>query len=242
MDKPPMRTNGMGGLDPTANVLALSEASNRRQDDLREAYQERVEASIARMDAELRHLEATAVLRAEHAKEIGALESNRLNAIRQVDVLAVSTAADRAQAAIQTLAANTSSNAETLRNMVTNTAATMATQLSNTVTAITERIATLEKSSYEGKGKAALSDPMMVELIGEMKSLRKSYAEGVGKSAGISTAWGILLGVVALIATLCTIGSFVYIGTRATEPVVTAAPQVIYVPSYAPAVPAVPPK
>lgn len=132
---------GTAPIDPTANVL-------RRQDDLREADRALYEARFA-------HLTDIIRIRAEHDKQIHVLESVRVNAVRETDISAVSTAADRAQAAIQALAAVTTSNADNVRNALTSTAATIAAQHTATVAAITERIAALEKSSYEGKGKGA---------------------------------------------------------------------------------------
>jgi hypothetical protein len=219
---------GAPAVDPTQNVIALTEAANLRQDDLRRE-------NNARVDVEVRRLEQLSALRAEHSKtlihlhavhskELSALESNRLNAIRQVDVLAVNTAADRAAAAIQALAATTAANADNLRNALTATAATIATQTAGIVTAITERIAALEKSSYEGKGKQAVADPLMDELVREMKSLRESRATGAGKGEGVNAAWMGLLGAVTLIATLIAIFSFARSSPDKT-------PQIIYVPA-----------
>lgn len=188
-------SSGAQVIDPTQNVIALTEAANKRQDDLRELTDR---FTSARID----HLAEIVTLRAEHAKEINALESNRLNAIRQVDVLAVSTAADRAAVAISALAATTAANAENLRNALTSTATTIAKQTADTVSAITERIGALEKSSYEGKGKMAVSDPAMAELISEMKILRESKSSSEGKSAGISLSWGIVMAIVAIAAAI----------------------------------------
>jgi len=200
---------GGGVVDPTANVIALSAASNLRQDDLREETNKRIDTELACVKelSQLRsaHLAQLAELRAEHAKEIRDSETNRLNAIRQVDVLAVNTAADRALAAIQTLAATTTANADTLRAMVASTASTIATQTTATVQAITERLAALEKSSYEGKGKQAVADPMLTEMVAELKALRVSQNLTAGKAEGLSAGWGLLLGAVGLISTLLAI-------------------------------------
>lgn len=190
-------------IDPTENVISLTEAANKRQDDLREM-------NNSRIDAELKHLSEMASLRAEHQKEIAVLESTRLNAIRQVDVLAVNTAADRAAAAIQALASTTASNAENLRNALTTTATAIATQTAGSFSAITERVAALEKSSYEGKGKERMADPMMAEMLAEMKSLRESRASVVGKSEGVSASWVLLIGVVVLISTLLGIAGMIF--------------------------------
>lgn len=197
----PVDASGGPTIDPTANVIALSEASNRRQDDLRTLNDRRIDSEIARLDTEICHVKEMAALREQHAKEIGAAESNRLNSIRQVDVLAVTTAAERALAGIQTLAVTTASNAENLRNALNTTASTIATQTAGTVAAITERIAALEKSSYEGIGKQRYSDPAMAQLVEEMRGLRESRAGMTGKSAGVNMALAALATVAALVMT-----------------------------------------
>lgn len=192
--RPGLGVDALGGavVDPTANVKDLNEAASKRQDDLRDATNKLI-------DAKIDHLRDMQVLRADHAREIREIESKRLDAIRQVDVLAVNTAADRALQAIQALAATTTANAETLRAMVANTAATIATQTNQTVTAIIERIANLEKSSYTGMGKQAYSDPMMEDLVKKIENLGSVQKTSQGKSEGISTSWAILIGAVTLL-------------------------------------------
>lgn len=140
-------------IDPTQNVKDLTEQANLRQDDLRKLNNKRINAELAGVAKDIQWMSYVAVLRAEHAKEIRLLESERLDKIRQVDVLAGNTAADRALVAIQTLATSQAAAAETLRSMVTTTATTIAAQTSETVSGLTGRIAALEKSSYEGAGK-----------------------------------------------------------------------------------------
>jgi hypothetical protein len=208
---------GAPAIDPTANVIALNEAAGRRQDDLRNLMNALTEAKLA-------HLAEIVRLNAEHAREINSMESNRLNSIRQVDVLAVNTAADRAAQAIAALAATTAANAENLRNALNTTAQTIATQTANTVSAITERISALEKSSYEGKGKQAVSDPQMAEMLSELKSLRDSRSTTTGKSEGISAAWVMVITVVSIIAAIVVGLAAAYIERG------PAIPQVIYTP------------
>ncbi len=227
-------------IDPTENVLTLVEAAVSRLDDLRASESRRIddlrEAKEKFHDSEVEHLRTMATLRAEHARDINEKESRRLDAIRQVDVLAVSTAADRAAAAISALAATTAANAENLRNALTTTATTIAKQTADTVTAITERLAALEKSSYEGKGRQGLSDPMLSELVSEMKSLRESRASGSGKSEGIGASWGFVVAAAVLVVALLTIGTSLF-GNKAAP---VAAPQVIYVPAPAQTAPPAP--
>lgn len=192
-------TNGLGVdasggpvIDPTENVVALSEAATKRQDDLREL-------TVKMFQAEVNHLHDMTSLRAEHAKEIGAMEANRLNSIRQVDVLAVSTTAAQAQTAIQTLAATTAASAETLRNALATTAQTVANQLTATTARIEERISGLEKSSYTGAGRSSATDPMMEQLIGEVRALRGSQNMTIGKSEGLGMVGSLVLGAIAFI-------------------------------------------
>src|SRR5450830_1068514 len=131
-------------VDPTENVLALVHAAVNRQDDLRIAADKF-------MEAELMHVRLTEELRASHHRELGEKEANRLDAIRQVDVLNGNAAAKAASDAIAVLAATTAANAEKLRTDLNSTAttmakqtadvaATMAAQQAATVAGITERL------------------------------------------------------------------------------------------------------
>lgn len=212
-------------VDPSENVKALSEAANRRQDDLRVASEKLSESETRRLDSEIGHLKEMGVLRADHATEIRQMETERLDSIRQVDVLARNTAADRAADAIQALAATTATNAENLRTALANTAQTIAKQTADTAAttakqtsdmfeAVTKRVATLEASGYRGEGKEKYADPQMAELMTEMKLLRGTRSEGIDKT------WG----VVAVIITLIIAGAGVYAASR-------VAPQIVYVPS-----------
>ena len=195
-------------VDPTANVIALTEAGNRRQDDLRAANDTLVKA-------ELRHVGEMAALREIHQREIREIETKRLDAIRQVDVLAVTTAAERANEAIQRLATATASNAENLRLALTSTASTIATQTAQTVGAIIERISALEKAYYEGKGKEQISDPLLTKLVAEVTALRESGSGSVGRSEGTKAMWGYVVGAVSFILMVLTIVFTIYNQVRA---------------------------
>jgi len=221
---PPRGASGLGVdaaggpvIDPTANVLALVEMADRRQDDLREM-------NNARIDAELRNQETMADLRASHQTALDTLEAKRLDAVRSVDQLAVKTEADRSAAAITALANAAATTAETLRSAVNTSATNLATQLDRTVTAITERIAALEKSSYTGQGKQAVVDPQLTEMLSEMRAVRTAQASGVAKTEGMDATWKFLIAGVGLLVALNALGVF----TRAPP---AAAPQVIYMPS-----------
>jgi hypothetical protein len=178
-------------VDPTENVQALSNAISKRQDDLR-LYSERL------VMGEISHVKHMSELRSAHSKELRIAEANRLDSIRQVDVTAVRTEANRALEAIQTLAATTARDAETLRTALVNTATTIATSTANTFAGLAERVAALEKSSYEGQGKQAVVDPQIVELITEMRRSVASRNTNAGERQGISLSWAVMLAVAGL--------------------------------------------
>ena len=219
-------------IDPTENVIALVLAETKRQDDLRAAEGRRVSESIG-------HVESTAALRAEHnrtiteitahladcqttcAKQIADIrveyaaalsekESKRLDAIRQIDVLAGSTATSTQLTAIQTLAAATTAMAENLRATMTTTAQTVAAQLQAIVTRLEERIGGLEKSSYTGAGRETYTDPAFRDLAQAVKALNEARAGGAGKTEGISTVGAIVMAIVVGIGVMATVGAFLF--------------------------------
>jgi hypothetical protein len=170
-------------FDPTANVRALNDASVKRIDDMAELYARLQDEKIRRIETEMRALTHEVKIRARHQQDLDALESKRLDAIRAVDQLTAKTEADRQAAAVTTLATQAATTAETLRSAVNTSATNLATQSDRNQTAMTERIAALEKSSYTGQGKQAVADPMMEQLIGEMRNLTAQRAADAGKSA-----------------------------------------------------------
>lgn len=210
-----MDAEGGPVVDPTTNVIALNEAANRRQDDLREANSRRIDSELQCVkdvsNLHAAHARELVELRAEHAEKMAVAETSRLNAIRQVDAAFASATAEQSKVAVQTLATAAAVNADNLRGLVTSTAQTLAAQQVSTVAGITERLVALEKSSYEGKGKQSYSDPLMADLVAEMKSLRESRSIGTGKSAGIGLIWG---GAVSLLGAFAAIAAALYAAFR----------------------------
>lgn len=193
-------------IDPTANVLSLVEAANKRQDDLN-GLRERL--------SELRatHLEQVGELRARHQANMDDLrerhtaalrkaESDRLDAIRQVDREDVSKTAMAANAAIATLANTTGTTAEALRNQVASTAAAAASSQAANNAEFNKRLSAVELSQSEGRGKQTRDDPQMERLMETMTQVMANQNRGSGKSEGVSTAWAILGAGVALAAAL----------------------------------------
>src|SRR5687768_17871694 len=78
-------------IDPSKNVLDLVEAAIQRQDDLRAAESRHNREVAAIRDQALKDM---AALRAEYAGELRLKETERIDAIRAVDVQAVQRAAE----------------------------------------------------------------------------------------------------------------------------------------------------
>lgn len=161
-------------------MRAMNDGAERRQDDLREL-------TNAHNDVRFQHLREMAQLRAEHGREMALMESNRLNSIREVDALAVNTAA---------------SSAESLRAVIATTAA----QLSVTVAAVTERVALLEKSSYMGVGRQTVNDPLIEQLFQEVRGLKTSGTMHTGQTQGVGMSVAV---VVQIISSLASIGALI---------------------------------
>jgi len=101
-----------------------------------------------------------------------------------------------------------------------------------------ERIAALEKSSYTGAGKQAVADPMVEQLIAEMRHVTAQRAADQGRTEGMSDTAKAIIGGLGLLLTLSALYTFTQ--QRPTTP---AAPQVIYVPAPAGALlPTTPPQ
>jgi hypothetical protein len=179
-------------VDPTANVLALVEAANKRQDDLRAASQRYNDSCI-------KYQHKMAELRAHHAREIRELDTKRLEATRAVDINAGQTEAKRSLDALQTLATQTQA-----------TASTIAASIAETVTGITARLAALEKSSYEGAGKDAGPSAQMQQLTAAIAQLAMKDSNREGKGQGMNSLWGYVIGAGGFISAIFAIIAVIY--------------------------------
>jgi hypothetical protein len=117
-------------VDPTENVKHLVVAESRRQDDLR--------------NLAIEGLRSEARIHAQYADKLRDAEAKRIDAIRSVDVGAVSRAADVSTAVAATLAAQVATTAETLRSA-----------LSSSLEPIIKDIADLRRVQYEQVGSKA---------------------------------------------------------------------------------------
>jgi len=179
-------------VDPTQNVKDLMEASIK-------SLSERIDLEEKVIAETVKRIDIVATLRAKHFKEV-----------RKIDQTNAAATAAQLLSAVTTLATTAQATAETLRNQVASTAASVAAQTERSLNPIVERIAQLEKSSYTGEGKQAVSDPAMAALVVEIRSLAKVKDVSAGERQGISTSAAILMGVLTAIGVLVGIAGALY--------------------------------
>ncbi len=208
-------------VDPTENVKSLSEAANKRQDDLRDALGilqvARNETLTARVDAAERIMQ----IRKEHSDEIGSLIKQHGD-----EMSAAHAANDRAmhaadQDTMNELRTSITTGIESLRSALGVTAARIESANLERFNQLSERLRELERSYSEAKGAERVSDPMMSTLIVEVKKLSES-------KAGISMTTIVIVGAIGLIASVSGIFSTF---THAPAPAQSQQPQVYYVPA-----------
>lgn len=213
--------------DPSANVLSLVEAAVQRLDDLRAAETRRQDDLRTQTE---RHLTEIARLTTDFQEKLRDAEAKRIDAIRAVDVNAVSVASARAADQATVLASQVQVSADALRSLVATTQAATADQYSASMAEITKRLSELERSKYEGAGRSTVADPQLERLANMVEKLAQAQATGAGKSEGISATGKAIIAAVGLFATILMIIGVLggaYLALRPSEP---AAPAVSYVP------------
>lgn len=183
-------------VDPTANVLQLVEAAVARINDLRETdrkYDSDVHVIESRRLDDLRAAESRRIneimeLRELYGRELREAEAKRIDAIRAVDVNAVAVASERASDQATVLASQVSQSADALRTLVATTAATMAAQQDTLTRQFNDRIAQIEKSQYESKGKSGVTDPLFESLIRKMDLVAERLSTDKGTKEGTTSS------------------------------------------------------
>lgn len=145
VERPPdgMGVDRSGGpvVDPTENVKDILEAAVKRQDDLRAS--------------ESFHIRELMGLRADYEEKLRTAESERIDAIRAVDVGAVNRASDVQAAAAQALATQVTASADAMRNQVAAAAQAAAESLVTALLPLQTAIAELRQVQYEQAGQTA---------------------------------------------------------------------------------------
>lgn len=144
-DGPSTDANNAPVVDPTTNVLLLVESGMRRQDDLRLL--------------EVAHLKEISALNSKHGMELRRAETDRIDAIRAVDVAAVAARDLAAAQQAQALATQLATTAETMRVTVAATAAAALTNLGTALEPIQRDVSDLRRVQFEQQGaKVAVTD------------------------------------------------------------------------------------
>ena len=165
----PVNGNSNAKDDPTRNVLDLVNAAIERQDDLRE------------LDGKWRTVVDN--LRAYHSMEIRKAETDRLDAIRGVDVSNVQQAAIVAE-----------NRATTLANTVAATASAFDAKLTTELAPIKKDISDLRQVQYEGVGGKT--------QIKETQDKTKTSGSQIGMVIGIA---GFVLSLIMAMVTILVI-------------------------------------
>ena len=157
-------------IDPTANVLDLVQAAVKRLDDLMSASNKRLDdlraAEMIRLHdiQQITHAHSQEMARYRERcdrekddlnRELRNAETNRIDAIRAVDVGAVSRAAEVSAAQATTLAAQVAASAEALRGQVAAAANASNIALAAAIEPIQKSIDDLRKTQYEQAGQKA---------------------------------------------------------------------------------------
>jgi hypothetical protein len=149
---PPADAQGRTATDPTVNVLALVQEAVKRLDDMsRETTRRQDDISAA----ENKHIRELMTMQNHYDELLRQKESERLNAIRTVDVAAVAEASRVAAAQANVLATQLVTNAETLRTQVGTVATATAIALANALEPLQKAIEDLRKTQYEQQGQKA---------------------------------------------------------------------------------------
>lgn len=159
-------------VDPTENVKALVIAEGRRQDDLRVASeQHQFEKEQLRASWEV---ERQSLLRESREKE-----TQRIDAVRTVDVQVAQQRANDAETRAATLAKQVTDSAEALRNQVDQAQVTATAYVDARLVPITETIQGLQRAQYELAGaKVGVADKTdsSAELAAALRPLIESVA------------------------------------------------------------------
>jgi hypothetical protein len=155
-DGPAVDRTGQPVFDPSKNVLDLVSAAITRQDDLRAAeYRHFRELSGVRAAYEMQLRAADrreSDMRAENEERLRTKETQRLDAIRAVDVANVESARQVAEARANTLATQQQASADALRNQVEQARITTADALAQTVAPLQKAIEDLRQAQYQQQG------------------------------------------------------------------------------------------
>jgi len=188
--------------DPSKNVRDNLTTEIRHINDVIRLGVDNINSTLK---GEINRIDEKIKLQTESNILLNVAEAKRIDAIRVVDVNAVAVANEKSAQQAIVLANQVAQSAETLRKLVETTAGTVAAQLQQISTQFTERLSVLERSQYENKGKQSYSDPMLADLMTEMKKSNARSSSNDGKSIGVAQVIGWIFGGVMLLVAVITL-------------------------------------
>lgn len=205
----PVDYTGRQAVDPTKNVEALVKALEEKTKELREAdlrlIQAKLDATKEIGDLKSRHssdlinsLAKEISLRADLGGELTKKETDRVNAVRLVDVQAVQVATERQTQAATALASQVVQSAEVLRNQQARVQEEARISLAASNAELTKRISELERSLSEGRGKQQFQDPATIEMKAKLDLISLQQSNKIGSDKGQSDAMFYVLAALAL--------------------------------------------
>lgn len=189
-------------VDPTKNVLDLVRAAIERQDNLREAESRHIRelATVrAEYDQQLRAADQERMaMRAAYEDKLRTQESARIDAIRAVDVGAVTRAAEVSATQAATLATQQQASADALRGQVEQARIATADALAQALAPITKSIEDLRAAQYQQQGEKSSK----VETSSTDRDLLAVEAARIQASQARLQLYGIIIAAIVLALSL----------------------------------------
>lgn len=212
-DKPGVAVDvrGVPAKDPSENVRDMMEKGDERLDAItalnwswsdkldmamEKLWNEKVHGrdGLCRSDndriSELRladkELHAT---RSYYQDKLSVTESKRIDAILANSAQASATALERQAQSATALAAQVIQTADTLRNLVSSTAQAQALLAEQFRASVDKRLTDVERLQNLNTGRQGVSEPLLIELIAEVKKQGERTNTGSGNKEGVDATW-----------------------------------------------------
>lgn len=214
--------------DPTINVKNIVKESVDRLDNLRDAEIKRVDENFGKINEKIDDRDVKYQIQFSDSKEaVGTAfvaQEKAIGAALTGTKEAISKAEQVTKEAITKNDANTDKRFDLISEKIDSLVETMNKNAGSQGIYVTHTDLSNEmeklRTSFEGMlrpvitymdsqtGKQGVVDPVVHNLVKEVRSLQEARSAGEGKSAGIGMSWGVLLGAVGFISTLIAIFAF----------------------------------
>lgn len=157
--------------------------------------------------AEIGRINTALTAHVTYTRAAAKAETDRIDAILRANAEALKQANSEANESKASAARQTEDVAKTLREVVEATRSANAKSQSEVINPIVNRLTEIEQKQYENKGKEAVSDPAFADMVKKLETMALAISNNLGRSAGLSQGWQILIGAVAAIGAVIAIVS-----------------------------------